>query len=547
MKRYLTLLTLSFLSTSTLVNAGKIDIFDLPKDPEERKLSLTAKAARLQQNIDGTQDEILIEAFNIQRRVITNLLNNPLAEQNYDGYFGAQEQIKEIKANFLKKVHNREFDSQFDKIERILRSGIYTYESQEFNDLQMAMQNIGTLYSDYNRESEQLKGAARYLKMEKVVNRHIQKADSIMADIMAEAELRRNSNLLEELEEIQKTLPYRSEDEDLVWTALRSMRAIQESRDERDIIQAVLEYRALKEKLEPFLLKHRNLKQETSHFVHSILTGHYTELEKGLSNLRFEYGTPEHRDVNDFLRFIGQVKELPGLLSRFKELEPKVGALLSAGPRLGDPSAQPGTSAPPFQLLGANDDFLMPGDYIHVIPEFNPLQLAFPLQIDEAPRENIATSVFKLNSDFEIIPGKLSPKGYQFVADPEQKARKHGPIAVVQKYPGHAKVAGDGYVLYSELPSAEMKKLHGERFRFQVEMKSTTPGAYIQYWGFKKGSEKLKSTPHPGNGAWQTLSIDFTIDQEDTKHFIYPVIQPAAPSSAEAPIVKVRDVRITRL
>ncbi|MBY0500578.1 MAG: hypothetical protein K2P93_01065 [Alphaproteobacteria bacterium] len=534
MKRYLTLLTLSFLSTSTLVEAGKINIFDLPKDPDERRASLIAKAKKLEQNIDGTQGENLKKAFTTMRLVINNLTRvTELSQDDAENYIEASELKTTIVADFLKRAHYREFDGQFDTIERILQSGIYTEKSQEFEDLQRAMQSSRELFSYYNGEPEKLKAAARYLKMEKIVNRIVQNANEIIADVMTEAELRRKSNLLEELTDIREMLPYKNENYELVDKAFWSMRTIQESTIEGDIIQAVLEYRGLKEKLEPFLLKHRGLKQETPSYVSSILSGNYTELERGLSSLRFEYGTPEHEAIRDFFRLIGQVKELPGLLSRFKEVEPKVQAILSASQSLGDTFAQPCSSSG-----------LQPESYIDF---FDHDDIAFR-QAYEAPRENIANSVFKLNHEFESISGNPpAPKGYQFVADPEQKARKHGPKVVAQKYPGRVAITGDGYVLYSQLPAAEMKKLHDQKFRFEVEMKSTTPGAYVQYWGFKKGSEKLKSAPHIGNGKWLTLSVDFTIDKEATQYLIYPAIMPAVPSNSEAPVVKVRNVRITQL
>lgn len=72
MKRYLTLLTVSFLSTTTLVKAGGFDIFNLPEDRNKRINSLSAKAAKLQKNIDNTENADLKDAFTSQWRVISN-------------------------------------------------------------------------------------------------------------------------------------------------------------------------------------------------------------------------------------------------------------------------------------------------------------------------------------------------------------------------------------------------------------------------------------------------------------------------------------------
>ncbi|MBY0500579.1 MAG: hypothetical protein K2P93_01070 [Alphaproteobacteria bacterium] len=240
------------------------------------------------------------------------------------------------------------------------------------------------------------------------------------------------------------------------------------------------------------------------------------------------------------------------------KLKPRVQKTLTADPRIGDqPTVSPKYISTSFKEVACGirkiqpptsmSDFSSAGGRDLLKPAHDP-QTPLHAGVDEALRENIAHSVFKLNYEFESILGNPpAPKGYQFVADPEQKARKHGPKVVAQKYPGRVAITGDGYVLYSQLPAAEMKKLHDQKFRFEVEMKSTTPGAYVQYWGFKKGSEKLKSAPHIGDGKWLTLSIDFTIDKEATQYLIYPAIMPAVPSNSEAPVVKVRNVRITQL
>ncbi|MBY0500577.1 MAG: hypothetical protein K2P93_01060 [Alphaproteobacteria bacterium] len=524
MKRYLTLLTLSFLSTSTFVEAGKIDIFDLPKDPEERRASLTAKAAKLQQNIDGAQDEALIKAFTTKHRVITNLLGaNQVTDQDAEHYFAANEQIGNIKASFLQKALTRDFKGQCDKVNRILQSGIYIHGSQEFENLERAILNIRNLFSEYTKESEKLRAASHYLKIEKLVNQTVQNGHVIVDDAMAEAQQIKKSGLQNELRLIQESLTYNNADYEIIREVLWPVGTIYDSGDESEVFQAVLEYRTLKEKLEPVLEGYRKLKQKTPVFVTSILSGQYTELEEKLSRFHNRHDTPEGQEATDLLRIMYQIRALPFLYQKFRELEPKVRDALHTDPSLGDTFVQPGSSSglPPAPVF-FNDD--------------------------EAPRENIANSVFNLNSEFETISGNPpTPKGYSFVADPEQKARKHGPKVVTEKYPGQVAITGDGYVLYSQLSSTDMKKLHGQKFRFEVEMKSTTPGAYVQYWGFKKSSEKLKSAPHSGNGAWQTLSVDFTIDKEATQYLIYPAIMPAVPSNSEAPVVKVRNVRITQL
>lgn len=96
MKRYLTLLTVSFLSTTTLVKAGGFDIFNLPEDHNEKMSSLQAKAAKLQENIDNTENADLRGAFIRQQGVINGFLNFPLSDPAYDVYFEVQGQKTKI-------------------------------------------------------------------------------------------------------------------------------------------------------------------------------------------------------------------------------------------------------------------------------------------------------------------------------------------------------------------------------------------------------------------------------------------------------------------
>jgi hypothetical protein len=161
---------------------------------------------------------------------------------------------------------------------------------------------------------------------------------------------------------------------------------------------------------------------------------------------------------------------------------------------------------------------------------------------------------FKFNPTFlgalEDVPAYVdrpvgTPSNYQFVVDPAQRGRQWGARRVVKKGDGHVAVEGDGYVFYYQIPTAEMKLLHGKQFRFEVDALSHTPGAYIQYWGYRNAnSEKIKSYAHPGDGSWQTLSLDFTIDENDTMHFLYPIILPAINKGLDAPIIEVKNVRL---
>ncbi|MBY0500506.1 MAG: DUF2397 domain-containing protein [Alphaproteobacteria bacterium] len=182
---------------------------------------------------------------------------------------------------------------------------------------------------------------------------------------------------------------------------------------------------------------------------------------------------------------------------------------------------------------------------LSTLDERRDLRLLEP--VDQQELEEVTPPPFTFNSTFVGAHAGI-PSGYQFVVDPTQGRRRWGVRKVVQVGDGHVAVEGDGYVFYYQIPTAEMKKLHGKRFRFEGDVLSHTPGAYIQYWGyFNASSEKIKSEIHTGDSSWQRLSLDFTVDENNTRHYIYPVILPAVGESSEAPVVEVKNVKIKQL
>ena len=159
---------------------------------------------------------------------------------------------------------------------------------------------------------------------------------------------------------------------------------------------------------------------------------------------------------------------------------------------------------------------------------------------------SIEDSSIPFNSSFKgASPSGAVPQGYTFVADPAQKAKKYGPTSVTQIEAGHVAVKGDGYVFYQQLTASAMKALDGQSFEFMVDVKSDTPGAYIQYWSYPD-HEKLMSTSHKGLGGWETLRINFTVDGNNSQFFLYPVIMPAVSEGLTAPVVEVKNLRLLR-
>jgi hypothetical protein len=356
MKRYLTLLTISFLSSSTLAKAG-FDIFDPPTSPAGRAGSLRAKADRLQKNIGNTQNEGLVKTLTTQRGIINRLLNAPLNEKDSSDYFEAKEQKYNIKRTFVEEVRNGMHEQQFNKIDRTLRAEIYARESQEFKDLDAAIQLFSQIRSDrYSFDIGPIKAAGRYLKMEKLIAPHIQKADKIIENHMAEAEKIKASGVKRDLEILIRRLNYASDEYETVGQALNLLEQINRENEYSEYLtESLLGYKALEDKLKPLLSPFRQSRQDAPAFMASVFSGasEYAKLEEGLSSLySYQYGAPP--EVQEFLGIMNEIRGLPFLLMRLKELQPKAQELLANPPSLGDYN-----NASPFNQTSAVDQAWM--------------------------------------------------------------------------------------------------------------------------------------------------------------------------------------------
>ncbi|MBY0501500.1 MAG: hypothetical protein K2P93_05810 [Alphaproteobacteria bacterium] len=171
--------------------------------------------------------------------------------------------------------------------------------------------------------------------------------------------------------------------------------------------------------------------------------------------------------------------------------------------------------------------------------------------IREIEKAKYSVPMFPLIFNYSFITIRPSeiPQGYSFVQDPDEMAKTQwGPISVSRVQTEHAKITGDGYVFYHPLSKDEIIKLSGQRLRFTAEILSNTPGAYIQYWDFPN-PDKTKSKPYSQIGSWETLTIEFVVNQRQSQYLLYPTVMPGikAPEaeSTEAPIVEVRNLRLS--
>jgi hypothetical protein len=103
-------------------------------------------------------------------------------------------------------------------------------------------------------------------------------------------------------------------------------------------------------------------------------------------------------------------------------------------------------------------------------------------------------SFLPFNSSFKgVSQTGAVPQGYTLVVDPAQKRGTKAPLGVISKGEGHVALTGDGYVFYYKLATEDMKRLRNKSFVFEADMLSKTPGAYIQYWGFRDADSKKYS------------------------------------------------------
>ncbi|MBY0500493.1 MAG: hypothetical protein K2P93_00635 [Alphaproteobacteria bacterium] len=149
------------------------------------------------------------------------------------------------------------------------------------------------------------------------------------------------------------------------------------------------------------------------------------------------------------------------------------------------------------------------------------------------------------NSTFLASSATTIPQGYTLTNDPAQKRGTKVPLSVVPKGEGHIALTGDGYVFYYQLLKDDVGLFADQKVSFEVDMRSDTPGAYIQYWDYPN-PYKTQSTPYDGSGEWRTLKLDFIINSRQTMFFLYPAIMPGVKEGSPPPVVEVKDVRFQR-
>jgi hypothetical protein len=229
--------------------------------------------------------------------------------------------------------------------------------------------------------------------------------------------------------------------------------------------------------------------------------------------------------------------------------------LIEIDPKTGRPRRSPAVPASPSptpanviilpSMISARPSSQTPANVI-ILPSMTSGRSASPASRPDTTL--IPIDAVKFNSSFQgPFQPNGAPLGYTLTLDPHQKRGTKDPLSVISRGAGHVTVKGDGYVFYYQIPKEEMAPLKGQTVSFEADVFSDTPGAYIQYWGYHNASsKKLKSSPHTGNGTWEKLRLNFTVDGSASQFFLYPAIMPGVKEGSPAPVVEIRNVRLQR-
>jgi ribonucleotide reductase alpha subunit len=103
------------------------------------------------------------------------------------------------------------------------------------------------------------------------------------------------------------------------------------------------------------------------------------------------------------------------------------------------------------------------------------------------------------------------------------------------------KIQGDSYNYLFSATREAMEPFKGRTLTFTVDLKTQTPGAYIEYWD---GGKEMKSAPHTGSGEWETLKVEFIVNTQNARWFaFYPAILSAIENGVN-PLVEFKNVSV---
>lgn len=238
MTRCLTLLTLSFLATTTLVEAGKnFDFMIDCKDSEK----LQAKSKKLIQSIEFAQDKSpeLMQALEQKLDIITTrCVQKPLPElsnQEAEGWFEAQEIVSQEKSKFLEKK-KAIFIDDLSKKEKIDTKKYIKKIQKKTHEIQQLNITAAMLTGRYDELIERLQNVRRDVE----VDREIQQLKITIVMLTG-----RYNELIERLQNVHRDVEVDRESQEDIDEILSVMREL----------DRVISVTATFLKLEPKVLK----------------------------------------------------------------------------------------------------------------------------------------------------------------------------------------------------------------------------------------------------------------------------------------------------
>jgi len=142
-----------------------------------------------------------------------------------------------------------------------------------------------------------------------------------------------------------------------------------------------------------------------------------------------------------------------------------------------------------------------------------------------------------LNLGFDMDEKTGLPKEWNLVDSAKTQGIKK-PLSL-KKHPKWIELLGDDYTFYTNVPA--LRDFANTTFLFSVALRSTNPGAFIQYYD---GKNVVNSVPYASKrGEWETLNIEFTIDANAKFHRLYSAILGAVKNN-DKPSVDISSIKL---
>ncbi len=243
MTRCLTLLTLSFLATTTLVEAGKNFDFITEYNNLEK---LEAKSKKLIQSIEFAQDKSpkLMKALEQKLNIITTrCVQNPLpplSGEEAEDWYAAQETASQEKSKFLEakkaifiaNLTNKEKTETKKYIKKITRQmrevsklGIFKEDSEEGEILTLVEK---MKYLRYKDEQEREETVSQFLQQEKKLHRILREVEEMKEEVLQDYQaMKWNSSVLyQDIERASHYYRYNHKNYEILDEALRFLRSL---------------------------------------------------------------------------------------------------------------------------------------------------------------------------------------------------------------------------------------------------------------------------------------------------------------------------------